>query len=94
MLDSGDWSDDEDDSKPAKQSNKSQPAAGQQNEIEHLRVELASRTAQLSQLQSRIRNLLDEMPSPPTTNTGRDDDSHYFESYGYQGKPIIPGKFA
>ena len=97
MLESDDWSDDEQDGRHTEQTSKSLPMAATQDQLELVKVELASNSARLTQFQLRVRDLLDEMPSlTPTSagSAGRDDDSHYFESYGYQGKLFICGKIA
>lgn len=94
MIESDDWSDSEDEDKGAKKS--SSGPGHQKNEVEQLKAELEARNAQISQLQLRVHDILDEVPSVPSTSAStvqppRDDDSHYFESYGYQGRafPLI-----
>lgn len=97
MLESDDWSDDEQDGRNTEQTSKSLPAAATQDQLELIKAELASNSARLAQCQLRVQDLLDEMPSlTPTSaaSAGRDDDSHYFESYGYQGKLFICGEIA
>lgn len=82
---SDDWSDDEDESKA--KNGKTTGSSAPQDEVERLRAELKAATGQLSELQSRIHNILDDPSEPIPKTKARDDDSHYFESYGYQGKP-------
>ncbi|KAF8321754.1 S-adenosyl-L-methionine-dependent methyltransferase [Clavulina sp. PMI_390] len=75
VFETDDWSDDEEAESSSKQ-------ATPQSEIERLKAELEAKSAQVVMLQSRVQDLLEDPPSAGPAP--RDDDTHYFQSYGYQ----------